>query len=109
MCDLKRKRKEKKKDTASKQINKFFKKKKKRYNPDLQRRSALERPSRLQAHAEFVNKLSEYSKSDKPIWVVAAEDQKRQKQEMDAQRKRAQEGLERQRTEILEEQGRHDV
>ena len=53
-----------------------------------------------------MNKLSEYSKSDKPVWVVAAEDQRRQKQEMDTQRKRAQEEVERQRTEILKEQGR---
>ena len=53
-----------------------------------------------------MNKLSEYSKSDKPVWVVAAEDQRRQKQEMDAQRKRAQEELDRQKAEILEAQRR---
>ena len=65
-----------------------------------------ERAQRLQAHADFVNKLAEYSKSDKPVWVAAAEDQRRQKLEMDAQRKRAQQEQENRKVQIQEEHRR---
>ncbi|EXJ63018.1 hypothetical protein A1O7_03462 [Cladophialophora yegresii CBS 114405] len=53
----------------------------KRFNPDLQKRNLELREQRLKNNEEFVSKLIEYSKSDKPIWVVAAEDEKRQKAE----------------------------
>ncbi|RPB27506.1 assembly factor cbp4 [Terfezia boudieri ATCC MYA-4762] len=78
----------------------------KRYNPDLQRRALSERPARLQAHADFMHKLSEYSKSDKPIWTVAAEEQAREKAEIEAGRKRAMEEKESMRMDLLEEQRR---
>ncbi|KAF8428275.1 hypothetical protein EV426DRAFT_335511 [Tirmania nivea] len=77
-----------------------------RYNPDLQRRAISERPARMQAHADFMHKLSEYSKSDKPIWVVAAEEQAREKAGTEAERKRAAEEREKMRLEMLEEQRR---
>lgn len=45
----------------------------KKFNPELQKRSLEQRDERLRQHYEFVTKLKEYSKSDKPIWVVAKE------------------------------------
>ncbi|KAF2404405.1 CBP4-domain-containing protein [Trichodelitschia bisporula] len=45
----------------------------KKYNPDLQRRSRENREQRQQEFDDFVTRLKEYSKSDKPIWTVAAE------------------------------------
>lgn len=53
----------------------------KRFNPDLQKRNLELRDQRLKNNEEFVSKLIEYSKSDKPIWVVAAEEEKREKAE----------------------------
>lgn len=53
----------------------------KRFNPDLQKRNMELRDQRLKNNEEFVSKLIEYSKSDKPIWVVAAEEEKREKAE----------------------------
>jgi len=53
-----------------------------------------------------MHKLSEYSKSDRPIWAVAEEEQARQKAEIEAERKRAVEEKERIRMELLEEQRR---
>ncbi|KAF8472610.1 hypothetical protein BDZ91DRAFT_715424 [Kalaharituber pfeilii] len=76
----------------------------KRYNPELQKRALAEREARIAAHAEFMHKLEKYSKSDKPIWQLAAEDQKRQRAEAAAERKRVRDELERQKQEILEEQ-----
>jgi hypothetical protein len=37
-----------------------------RYNPDLQKKALAEREQRLKEHAEYMTKLMEYSKSDKP-------------------------------------------
>jgi hypothetical protein len=53
----------------------------KRFSPDLQKRNLELREQRLKNNEEFVSKLIEYSKSDKPIWVVAAEEEKREKAE----------------------------
>jgi len=38
----------------------------KRYNPDLQRRSLEGRDQKLKEANEFIDKIKEYSKSDKP-------------------------------------------
>merc|ERR1739838_1098625 len=46
----------------------------KRYNPDLQRRSLEGREERLKEANEFIDRLKEYSKSDKPIWTVWKEE-----------------------------------
>lgn len=62
------------------------------------------REEREKRHIEFMEKLREYSKSDKPIWVVAAEEEKKQKIAERAERKRVRDELERQKQEILEEQ-----
>jgi len=53
----------------------------KRFNPDLQKRNLELREQRLRNNEEFVSKLIEYSKSDKPIWVVAAEEEKKERAE----------------------------
>jgi hypothetical protein len=37
-----------------------------RYNPELQKKALSEREQRLKNHQEFVHKLKEYAKSDKP-------------------------------------------
>ncbi|OAL19856.1 hypothetical protein AYO22_09383 [Fonsecaea multimorphosa] len=65
----------------------------KRFNPDLQKRNLELREQRLKNNEEFVSKLIEYSKSDKPVWIVAAEAEKREKAEKLA--KAAEQGTER--------------
>ncbi|KAK0749305.1 hypothetical protein B0T18DRAFT_323456 [Schizothecium vesticola] len=45
----------------------------KKYNPDLQKRSREGRYERQKEFDDYVTKLKEYSKSDKPIWVVQEE------------------------------------
>ena len=52
---------------------------KQRYNPELQKRSLENREKKQQDFASFITKLKEYSKSDKPIWEAAAEDEARTK------------------------------
>ncbi|OAL25995.1 hypothetical protein AYO20_10264 [Fonsecaea nubica] len=65
----------------------------KRFNPDLQKRNLELREQRLKNNEEFVSKLIEYSKSDKPVWIVAAEAEKKEK--ADRIRKEAEEGTDR--------------
>ncbi|KAK1672687.1 assembly factor cbp-4 [Colletotrichum godetiae] len=52
----------------------------KRYNPELQARSLANREKTQEEFDQFVTKLKEYSKSNKPIWTVRDEDIERQKQ-----------------------------
>ena len=58
-----------------------------RYNPELQKRSLANRAQRQQDFDDFVTKLKEYSKSDKPIWEMAAEDEARRKLKLEEERK----------------------
>ncbi|KAK4136988.1 CBP4-domain-containing protein [Trichocladium antarcticum] len=51
-----------------------------KYNPELQKRSLERRFERQQEFDDFVTKLKEYSKSDKPIWVAQAEAEETAKQ-----------------------------
>ncbi|KAI9711521.1 MAG: assembly factor cbp4 [Bogoriella megaspora] len=44
-----------------------------RYNPELQRRSLENRQGRQEEFDQFVTRLKQYSKSDKPIWEAQAE------------------------------------
>lgn len=53
-----------------------------------------------------MTKLEEYSKSEKPIWVMAAADQARLKEETAKERKRVHDELVKQKLEILAEQKR---
>ncbi|KAI1116694.1 CBP4-domain-containing protein [Nemania sp. NC0429] len=52
-----------------------------RYNPELQKKSLEGRYERQKEFDDFVTKLKEYSKSDKPIWVVQEEAIRKQKEE----------------------------
>ncbi|KAF2466008.1 CBP4-domain-containing protein [Lindgomyces ingoldianus] len=61
----------------------------KKYNPDLQKRALETREQRQQEFDTFVGQLKEASKSDRPIWLV----------QRDMERKRAEEAKERLRDE----------
>ncbi|KAG5993921.1 hypothetical protein E4U52_001579 [Claviceps spartinae] len=50
-----------------------------RYNPELLKKSIEEREERQEEFDVFVNRLKEYSRSDKPIWTVMMEEEERQK------------------------------
>ncbi|XWX02097.1 hypothetical protein V2A60_010129 [Cordyceps javanica] len=52
-----------------------------RYNPDLLRKSIEGRADREAEFNEFVTKLKQYSKSDKPIWAVIKEEEENQKRQ----------------------------
>lgn len=52
-----------------------------RYNPELQKRSLENRYQKQKDFDDFVNRLKEYSKSDKPIWEVQAEAEKLRKRQ----------------------------
>ena len=51
----------------------------KRYNPELQKRSLENRYQKQKDFDDFVNRLKEYSKDDRPIWEVQAEAEKLRK------------------------------
>ncbi|KAI0423073.1 CBP4-domain-containing protein [Xylaria grammica] len=53
----------------------------KRYNPELQKKSLERRYEKQKEFDDFVVRLKEYSKSDKPIWTVQEEEARKQKQE----------------------------
>jgi len=53
----------------------------KRFNPDLQKRNLELRDQRIKNNEEFAARMIEYSKSDKPIWIVAAEAEKKEREE----------------------------
>jgi len=76
----------------------------KKYNPALQKRALEERDQKLKDHQEFLGKLREYSKSDKPIWMLMAEEEKKKAKQTAQDRGRIRDELERQRREILEEE-----
>ncbi|KAL8664775.1 MAG: hypothetical protein Q9202_002778 [Teloschistes flavicans] len=71
-----------------------------RYNPELQKRSLANRKEREQEFDAFVNKLKGYSKSDKPIWAVAAEDEARTRAEAAEEQRKAAAEMQRRREEI---------
>ncbi|KAK3713815.1 Assembly factor cbp4 [Vermiconidia calcicola] len=52
-----------------------------RYNPDLQRRSLENRQQKQEDFDNFVNRLKDYSKSDKPIWVEWEQQAAKKRQE----------------------------
>ncbi|GAB7363232.1 hypothetical protein MBLNU230_g3514t1 [Neophaeotheca triangularis] len=62
-----------------------------RYNPELQRRSLENRKGKQEDFDNFVGRLKEYSKSDKPLWTVMEnkEEERRQlgiRQQVEARR-----------------------
>ena len=76
---------------------------KQKYNPDLQRRSLENREQRQQDFDDFVNKLKGYSKSDKPIWIAAAEDEARQKANKAEERQKIAQDIQKRRELIRDE------
>ena len=74
-----------------------------KYNPDLQKRSLENREQKQQEFDDFVKKLKEYSKSDKPIWIVAAEDEARQRANSAEEQRRIAQDIQRRREKIREE------
>ena len=74
-----------------------------KYNPDLQKRSLENREQKQQEFDDFVKKLKEYSKSDKPIWVVAAEDEARQRANNAEEQRRIAQEIQKRREKIREE------
>ncbi|KAI9783209.1 MAG: assembly factor cbp4 [Geoglossum umbratile] len=77
----------------------------KRYNPDLQKRSLQNREKRQEEFDNFVTQLKEYSKSDKPIWEVAAEQDRRNRANQALEQQRTTEELQKQRDDLKREQG----
>lgn len=51
-----------------------------RFSPELQASNLANRARRQREYEDFVGKLKEYSKSDKPIWEAAADAQRREKE-----------------------------
>ena len=74
-----------------------------KYNPELQKRSLENREQKQQDFDNFVNKLKEYSKSDKPIWIAAAEDEARQRANNTKEQQRIAQDIQKRREKIREE------
>ncbi|ODM21077.1 Assembly factor cbp4 [Aspergillus cristatus] len=76
----------------------------KRYNPELQKRSLEEGDRRAQEFDAYVNRLKEWSKSDKSIWFAAKEqEQQRTQQAVDTPRTKANDEARIQREEMRKE------
>ncbi|OTA56810.1 CBP4-domain-containing protein [Hypoxylon sp. EC38] len=54
----------------------------KKYNPELQKKSLERRYEKQKEFDDFVTQLKEYSKSDKPIWMVQKEAERKKKEDM---------------------------
>lgn len=54
----------------------------KRFSPELQAHNLANRDRRQREYEDFLGKLKEYSKSDKPIWEAAAEAQRKARDEL---------------------------
>lgn len=74
-----------------------------KYNPELQKRSLENREQKQQDFDNFVNKLKEYSKSDKPIWTAAAEDEARQRANSAEEQRRIAQDIQKRREKIRDE------
>ncbi|KAL8653207.1 MAG: hypothetical protein Q9210_002234 [Variospora velana] len=72
----------------------------KRYNPELQRRSLENRKERQENFDNFVTKLKEYSRSDRPIWEAAALDEAQRKANAAEEQQRLASELQKRREEI---------
>ena len=74
-----------------------------KYNPELQKRSLENREQKQQDFDNFVCKLKEYSKSDKPIWIAAAEDEARQRANNAEEQLRIAQDIQKRREKIRDE------
>ncbi|KAH7019979.1 hypothetical protein EDB80DRAFT_701998 [Ilyonectria destructans] len=50
-----------------------------KYNPELRKKSLENVEEKQQEFDDFVMRLKEYSKSDKPIWIVVKEEEERRR------------------------------
>ncbi|KAA8643386.1 hypothetical protein EYZ11_003412 [Aspergillus tanneri] len=75
----------------------------KRYNPELQKRSQEDGDRRAQEFDDYVNRLKQWSKSDKSIWFAAQEQEKQKRSELEAQRSQAKDEAKVQREEMRKE------
>ncbi|KAJ2902783.1 uncharacterized protein MKZ38_000137 [Zalerion maritima] len=76
-----------------------------RFSPELQKKSLEGRYDKQKQFDDYVEKLKEYSKSDKNIWIVMAEEDKREKKEKRRQARLTREAKEKMRQEIRREAG----
>jgi 1,4-alpha-glucan branching enzyme len=76
-----------------------------KYNTELQKRSLENRIGRQQDFDNFVGKLKEYSKSDKPIWEAAAEDEKSRREGNIQEQQKLMEEMKRRKEEMRKEGG----
>ncbi|KAF7513581.1 hypothetical protein GJ744_008875 [Endocarpon pusillum] len=53
-----------------------------RFSPELQASNLANRARRQRDYEDFLGKLKEYSKSDKPIWEAAADAQRKEREEL---------------------------
>jgi CBP4 len=74
-----------------------------KYNPNLQKRSLENKIGTQQDFDNFVVKLKEYSKTDKPIWEAAAEVEKNRREESMAEQKKLMEEMRRRKDEMRKE------
>ena len=56
-----------------------------RFTPEIQARTLAERGRAEEDFQDFINKIKEYSKSDKPIWIAAADEEDKDKRHAQAQ------------------------
>ncbi|KAF4496557.1 ubiquinol--cytochrome-c reductase assembly factor [Fusarium agapanthi] len=76
-----------------------------RYNPELRKKSLENREERQQEFDDFVTRLKEYSKSDKPIWIVVKEEEERKRKAAAAAAKASQKDVDTRREEMRREAG----
>ncbi|POS87117.1 hypothetical protein EPUL_002107 [Erysiphe pulchra] len=62
-----------------------------RYNPELQKRSLANREKQQKEFDHFAMRLREYSKSDRPIWLVAEDADKKAREARNIKRQRREE------------------
>ncbi|KAH6888089.1 hypothetical protein B0T10DRAFT_67625 [Thelonectria olida] len=76
-----------------------------RYNPELLKKSLEGKEEREQEFNDFVTRLKEYSKSDKPIWIVVKEEEERKKKMQLAAAKASRQETDARREEMRREAG----
>ncbi|CRG86326.1 Assembly factor cbp4 [Talaromyces islandicus] len=74
-----------------------------KYNPELQKASIENRDRREKEYDDYVNKLKEWSKSDKSIWFAVKEEEARRKAQAEQTTAQAKEEQQAQREEMRKE------
>ncbi|KPM45088.1 hypothetical protein AK830_g1445 [Neonectria ditissima] len=76
-----------------------------KYNPELRKKSLENVEERQQEFDDFVTRLKEYSKSDKPIWIVVKEEEERRKKAISTAAKESKKETDARREEMRREAG----